>query len=312
MDVDNQFVVEPADAWDLYSNAWHSAMNHYYWYKDDPVFDFNKHEEIDEMFSDFDEPENLFLVARMQNQDEIVGVLGLRYRDLVARIRRWEPAVIPHFQETGIFTALLQHALSDLSSIGVKRISCLLKYPEDTPDIAENHLHLYDSFDFVRDRPDSIDMTLSLNEFQMNAEHPESVHIETGEDYTFEDLASITVKSFTSTAEEREIHGFDKTVTEHIQATALLQRMAEGFYGDSPDEFRKIAVADGVPAGFLGGFVSKSKYQPSTGILGPMAVLPAFRRRGIALYLVDELLKSMKEYGCEYAAVGTPAANYGA
>ena len=239
MESDHRFLVEPANDWELYSSAWCSAMSTYYWYIDDPVFDFNKNEELSESG-------NLFLVARIDNQEEIAGVLGLRYRDLVARIRRWEPAVLTHFQETGIATALLQHALSHLSSIGVKRISCLLKYPEDTPDIAEYHLHLYESFDFTRDRPDSIDMTLALDEFQMNAEPPESVHIETGEDYTFEDLASITVKSFTSTAEEREIHGFDKTITEHIQATALLQRMAEGYYGDSPDDLRKIAVADGV------------------------------------------------------------------
>jgi GNAT superfamily N-acetyltransferase len=143
-------------------------------------------------------------------------------------------------------------------------------------------------------------------------ENLQGFQVETGENYTFEDLASITVKSFTSTPEEREIHGFDKTVTEHIQATALLQRMAEGFYGYSSDEFRKIAVVNGVPVGFLGAFISESKYKPLTGVLGPMAVLPGYRRQGIAISLVDEVLQTLKEYGCEHAAVGTPAANTGA
>jgi len=312
MDLEPRFVVEPASDWELYSNAWSSAMSQHYWYKEDPVFDFNKHEELDEMQADFGKSGNLFLVARVPDHDEIVGVLGLRYRNIVARIRRWEPAVIPRFRSSTAATALLEQALKHLTSMGVKRISCLMKHPEGSPEAAMDILRLYELAGFSRDRPDSIDMTTSIDSIQELKTYPEGVQIETGENYTFEDMASITVKSFTSTAEEREIHGFDKTVTEHIQATSLLQRMAEGYYGDSPDSFRKIAVVDGAPAGFLGGFVSKSKHKPLTGVLGPMAVLPEYRRKGIALYLVNDLLSTMKEYGCEYAAVGTPAANDGA
>lgn len=287
-------------------------MEHLYWYKESPVFDFNKDEEIDEMFSDFGRLGNLFLVAREYDQDEIVGVLGFRYRDFMARIRRWEPAVIPRFRGAGVSTALLEQALKHLSSLGIKRISCLLKHPVNSPEIADRHLRLYELAGFGKDRPDSVDMVMALENVRPSSKPPMGMQIDTGEDYTFEDLASITVKSFTSTPEEREIHGFDKTVTEHIQATALLQRMAEGYYGDSPDDFRKIAVVDGAPAGFLGGFVAESKYRPLTGVLGPMAVLPSYRRQGIALHLVNELLLSLKEYGCEYAVVGTPAANPGA
>ncbi len=312
MDAGHRFVVEPANDWDAYSKAWSSAMEHLYWYQESLIFDFNKDEEIDEMYSDFGRLGNLFLAARKQDQDEIVGVLGLRYRDFMARIRRWEPAVIPRFRGTGVSTALLEQALRHLSSMGVKRLSCLLKHPVDSPDIVAGHLRLFELAGFRKDRPDSVDLILSLDNLSTPAKPPLGIQIDTGEDYTFEDLASITVKSFTSTPEEREIHGFDKTVTEHIQATALLQRMAEGYYGESPDDFRKIAVVDGAPAAFIGGFIAKSKYKPLTGVLGPIAVLPSYRRRGIALHLVHELLETLKEYGCKYAAVGTPAANSGA
>ncbi|TFG26309.1 GNAT family N-acetyltransferase, partial [Candidatus Thorarchaeota archaeon] len=32
-------------------------------------------------------------------------------------------------------------------------------------------------------------------------------------------------------------------------------------------------------------------------------------RLGLGLYLLSELFKSMRDHGCEYSAVGTPAAN---
>lgn len=312
MDTDIRFVVEPANDWETYSKAWSSAMEHLYWYQESPVFDFNKNKEIDEMHSDFGTPGNLFLVACVHRQDEIIGVLGLRYRDFMARIRRWEPAIIPQYRETGVAEALLEQALKQLALMGVKRISYLTKHPFSSPEYAAEYLSLYKAAGFDHHRPDSVDMVMALDNLRPPLESPSGIQVETGENYTFEDLASITVKSFTSTPEEREIHGFDKTVTEYIQATALLQRMAEGFYGYSPNEFRKIAVIDGVPVGFLGAFVFESKYKPRTGILGPLAVLPDYRRRGTALHLINEALRTLKEYGCEYAAVGTPAANIGA
>ena len=312
MVTDNEIVVESADDWDAYSQAWSDAIKHLYWYQDSPIFDFNKHEEFDEMRSDFSKPGNLFLTARNLDQGRIVGVLGLRYRDIMARVRRWEPAVIPQFQGTGVAKALLEQAMEHLTSMGVRAINTLVKHPVDSPNTIVNLLRVYEEAGFVKSRPDSVDMVMTLDDYSFSSATPIGVQVDTGESYTFEDLASITVKSFTSTPEEREIHGFDKTVTEHIQATALLQRMAEGFYGYSPDEFRKIAVVDGAPAGFLGAFVSESKYKPLTGILGPMAVLPDYRRQGVAIHLVEEVLHTLKEHGCEYAVVGTPAANSGA
>ncbi|MHA1963221.1 MAG: GNAT family N-acetyltransferase [Candidatus Thorarchaeota archaeon] len=312
MDTDYRFMIEPADDWETYSEAWSSAMEHLYWYKEGPVFDFNKDEEIEEMHSAFETPGNLFLVARIPGEDEIVGVLGFRYRDVIARFRRWEPAIIPQYRKTVVAKALLEKALEQLTLMGVKTVSYLVKHPFSSPRSAIEHLTLFKSTGFEHKRPDSVDMVRGLDNLKLHSKSPCGILVETGENYTFEDLASITVKSFTSTPEEREIHGFDRTVTEHIQATALLQRMAEGYYGYSPDEFRKIAVVDGAPAGFLSAFVSESKYKPRTAVLGPMAVLPGYRRQGIALHLVYEVLRALKEYGCEYTAVGTPAANTGA
>ncbi len=298
-----------ATDWEQYSEAWATSMNDLYWYNKNPVFDFNKDEEFEEMRLDFDKSGNLFLVARLSNSNKIVGVLGLHYKDVMARIRRWEPAVLPEFRNTSAAEDLLNRALKHLMSIGIKRIGYLLKYPFDSPELVKDLLNCYRALGFNQSRPDSVDLVMHLGNLNLPIETPPGVTLETGENYTIEDLASLTVRSFTSTPEERDIHGFDKTVTEHIQATALLQRMADGFYGYSPNGFRKIAVVDGLPVGFLGAFVVESEHQPLTGVLGPMAVLPGFRRQGIALYLINEILHSLKEFGCKYAAVGTPAEN---
>jgi ribosomal protein S18 acetylase RimI-like enzyme len=121
MDSEKGVIVEIADDWEIYSQAWHSAMRHFYWYQESPVFDFNKDEEIDGMHSDFGKQGNIFLVARAQDHDGIVGVLGLRYGDIMARFRRWEPAVIPDFQRTGVAKVMLKQALEHLAAMGVKR-----------------------------------------------------------------------------------------------------------------------------------------------------------------------------------------------
>lgn len=309
---DCKVVIKRDNDWTEYSEAWKTAMEHHYWYQENPIFDFNKNEELDDMRMDFESPQSMFLSAYVGTPVDIVGVLGLRHNGLLARIRRWEPAVLPEFEKTDVARTLLDYAIDALASLGVKNVSSLFKYPVDSPELVTSYLDMYSNAGFEKRRPDSVDLVMSLSDIHHLPGRTSEIHVETGSNYTFEDLASIVVKSFTSTPEERKIHGFDKTVTEHIQATALLQRMADGFYGESPDELRKVAVVDGVSAGFLGAFISESKYKPLTGVLGPMAVLPDYRRRGIALHLIDEVLRTLKDYGCEFAAVGTPAANVGA
>jgi GNAT superfamily N-acetyltransferase len=148
MDTDYRFAVEPADDWEQYSRAWTLAMEHLYWYQENPIFDFNKNEELDEMRADFGRPGYLSLVARVHGQDEIVGVLGFRYRDVMARLRRWEPAIVPEFRETSVAKVLLEHALYRMTSMGVKRISCIMKHPVRSPESATAHLSLYKAAGF--------------------------------------------------------------------------------------------------------------------------------------------------------------------
>jgi len=191
---DGRIEVDFATDWDQYSQAWKTSMQHLYWYKESPVFDYNKDEELDEMRSDFGRPGNLFLVARHSRSKELGGVLGLRYKDVMARIRRWEPAVVPEFRNTQTAIALLEKAIEQLTSIGVKRIGYLLKHPIESPEIVEELLTRYGDLGFEYARPDSVDLVMSLINLN-RSEAPFGVQLDTGESYTLENLASITVKS---------------------------------------------------------------------------------------------------------------------
>ena len=112
--------------------------------------------------------------------------------------------------------------------------------------------------------------------------------------------------------EDIEIHGFDRSVTDYSTAVEVFRSIQGGRIGRSPSEFWKVALVDNEPAGFIGGIILESEHKPVTGVLGPLGVFPEFRRLGIGQYLVSELFKSMKEQGCEYSAVGTPAVNQNA
>jgi len=127
-----------------------------------------------------------------------------------------------------------------------------------------------------------------------------------------ENIGEYCVRAYGLTSGDQKIHGFDKSVTDYDTAVAAMGSIMSGRLGPSPDEFWKVALVDGEPAGFIGGFIKESKHKPVTGILGPLGVFPEFRRLGIGVFLVSELFKSMKKRGCEYSAVGTPAVNLNA
>jgi len=64
-------IVESED-WSIYESVWKEYMKDYYWYKNSPVFDWDKDEELEEMESDFGKPGNVFLEAHQDNK--IIGV----------------------------------------------------------------------------------------------------------------------------------------------------------------------------------------------------------------------------------------------
>ena len=299
-------IVESED-WLTYRSTWEECMKDYYWYKNDPVFDWNKHEELDEMESDFGKPGNVFLEAHQDNK--IVGVFSFRHRGKQASLMRWEPTVLVSSGATQVRKALLSYAENLLSNKGAERITVTVKHPADNPDITKPLIELYKQSGFKPYQPVSVDLVTHLNDIPQPPSMSESVSIDPHLGNVPENIGKWCVKAYGSTPEDLEIHGFDNSVTDYDTAVAAMGSIMRGRLGESPNEFWKVALVDGEVAGFIGGFIKESKYKPVTGILGPLGVFPEFRRQGIGVFLISELFKSMKSYGCEYSAVGTPFAN---
>jgi len=302
-------IVESED-WPTYRSVWMECMKDYYWYKDNPVFDWNKNEELEEMESDFGKPGNVFLEAHQD--DKIVGVFYFRYRDKNSNLSRWEPAVLNSSNATEIRTALLSHALNYLSQKGVERTRVTIKHPAENPDVAKHLLALYQESGFDRYQPDSVDLVTHLDDVPSPLTMQDNVSIDPHQCTIPENIGKWCIRAYGSTPEDLEIHGFDKSVTDYDTAVAVFKSIKGGRLGPSPDEFWKVALVNDEPAGFVGGFIKESKHKPLTGILGPLGVFPEYRRLGIGVYLVSELFKSMKAHGCEYSAVGTPSVNLNA
>lgn len=299
-------IVESVD-WPSYKSIWQKCMKEYYWYKNDPVFDWNKYEELEDMEDEFGKPGQVFLEAH--HDDKIVGVFSFRYRGKEAKMMRWEPAVLKSSDDNKIRCALLNYALDFLSGKGVERASVIVKYPTENPDAAKHLLDLYKASGFKRYQSDSVDLVTNLHDIPVPPSVPDNVSIDLRLGIIPENIGNWSVRAYGTTPEDLEIHGFDKSVTDYDTAVASFKSIIDGRLGPSPSEFWKVALVNGEPAGFIGGFILERKHQPVTGVLGPLGVFPEYRRLGLGVFLVSELFKSMKTHGCEFTAVGTPHAN---
>ncbi len=297
-------IVESTD-WSIYKSAWNECMKDYYWYKEDPVFDWHKEEELEDMKTDFGKAGRVFLELHIY--DKIIGVFGFRYRGKEASMRRWEPTGDREIQD-----ALLKHALIYLSGKGVERTKVIIKHPVENSEVAQHLLELYEQSGFVRYQPESVDLVTRLDDIPNPPSIQENISIDPNQGTSPEKIGEYCVRAYGLTSGDQKIHGFDKSVTDYDTAVAAMGSIMSGRLGPSPDEFWKVALVDGEPAGFIGGFIKESKHKPVTGILGPLGVFPEFRRLGLGVFLVSELFKSMKKRGCEYSAVGTPAVNLNA
>jgi len=299
-------IVESED-WSTYKSVWKECMKDYYWYKNSPVFDWNKDEELDDMESDFGKPGQVFLEAHQA--DKIVGVFSFRYRGKQANMMRWEPTVLKPSEDNEIQKALLNYALDYLSGKGVNRTQVLIKHPAENPNVAKHLFELYQQSGFKRYQPVSVDLVTNLDDIPNPPSMQDNVSIDLHLGTIPENIGKWCVRAYGSTSEDVLIHGFDNSVTDYDTAVAAFRSFMDGRLGHSPEEFWKVALVDGEPAGFIGGFIKESRHKPVTGVLGPLGVFPEFRRLGLGVFLVSELFKSMKVHGCEYTAVGTPHAN---
>jgi len=293
--------------WSRYRSAWEECMQNYYWYRDNPVFDWNKLEELNEMEREFSNPGLVFLEAHQEG--ETVGICGLRFRGKEAVLRRWEPAALEIANKSETERALLDYGLNYLSKRGVDRVKALVKYPFNDRGVANNLLELYRNAGFERYEPDSVDLILKLDDAPDPIRDRANITIDPHLGMDSENIAKYVIRAYASTPEDKEIHEHDASVSDYNTALVSFDSIRRGRLGPSPSEFWKVALVDNMPAGFIGAFIRESNFKPVTGILGPLGVFPEYRRLGIGTYLISEQFKSLRDYGCVYAAVGTPAAN---
>lgn len=273
--------------------------------------DWNRDEEIGEIKRDFDREGNHFLVAHRRNRDA-AGVLGFRLQGEVGVIRGWEPGVPPQENDLAIGTSLLDECFRILMDQGVERVGCTLRFPIASPAVAEWHITLFNQCGLKQWGPMGVQLILNLNDSQAYETHPEGVQVVNRSEYSVEEMVDLIHRAFTSKQEDRDTHAFDAGVTEPDAIRQLHERIMDGYYGLSPVEAWKVAVVDGEPVGFVGSFIPENPYRPQHGVLGPVGVLPEYRRQGVSTLLISEVHSVLQEHGCIYSYVGTPETNHGA
>lgn len=273
--------------------------------------DWVRDEELDEIQRDFDRDDNYFFIARQRNQNG-AGVLGFRLQGEVGVIRGWEPGVIPHENDIAIGTSLLDECFRVLMDQGAERAACTLRYPIASPRVAEWHITLFNQCGLKQWRPMGVQLILNLNDSQSHGSRPEGVQIVNRSEYSMDEMVDLIHRAFTSNQEDYDIHAFDAGVTEPDAIRQLHERIIDGHYGLSPVEAWKVAVIDGEPVGFAGSFIPENPYRPPHGVLGPVGVLPEYRRQGVSTLLISEVHSVLREHGCIYSYVGTPETNFGA
>ena len=303
------FVVDLAQDWYEYEKAWTACMQNHYWFKEPRILDFRRDEELAEQEQDFGRDDRAFLIARREDSQDIVGVLGLKVAAHSGVIRRWEPSVVASERSTRVGEILLGEALKLLGKRGVTNVTSVMKYPKELEREVKWYADLFKRQGFEMPVPPAAQLIADLRDYRVAERSSPGVKIVTAEKYDDQKLAEITIKAFTSTPEDKRIHGRYPSVTVPSEALRTIQDLRAGRLGQSPPEMWKVALVGNDVAGMTGAFIRVEPYQPKTGVLGPVGVLPEFRKRGIGSTLVISALQSMKKQGCEYALVSTPQEN---
>ncbi|MHA1907787.1 MAG: GNAT family N-acetyltransferase [Candidatus Thorarchaeota archaeon] len=300
--------IRQADDWNEYRDAWNSLMSHHYWFKQKPLYDFNQEEELEEMKESFSDENFVYFVAQGKENDEILGLVGIDLSHTDAVINRWEPAVQELDNKGAIGNELLEHAFQYSKEKGKLAIRTRLKYPTDTT-YAKWHHTLFERNGFFEPQPPMVGQMMKLGNFPIDVPKIDGVTIETSENYSDYDIAELTVRCFTSTPEDLEIHGSDPSVTEYNVSLRVTKFIRSNVSFPSPTECWQIAKVEGEPVALVGSQIRESNIHPSIGVLGPVGVVGEHRRKGIAKMLIRSVLKTLKGLGCEYSSVGTFVTN---
>ncbi|MHA2085893.1 MAG: GNAT family N-acetyltransferase, partial [Candidatus Thorarchaeota archaeon] len=284
---------------------WKKGVKDLYWTREKHIMDFDLGEEQAEIVEDFEKDGYSFLIAHDTEFRRPCGAVGIKYGEGNAVIRRWEPAIIPEYRKKGVSELLLDKALEYLRKANIPHVEHRMKHPIEKPQLVKLLISLYQSRGFRKARPDNVGLLAQLKGASLDNNSNLEFPLQPGHYYTDEEWADFVLKAFTSTPQDRELHGLDPSVSERDVILSMKRRLKTGSPGPSPPELWNVAAIDENPVGFVGGFILERKNRPVVGVLGPIGVFPEFRRTGIARQLVVNQLATFKELGCEYSYVGT-------
>ena len=294
-------IVGEARSWEEYLSAWETCMQGVYWFRETHFFDYTREEESRELEKQFKEQGNIFLVA---SDPQPVGVLGICVNGEYGTIRRYEPAVKEEHMDKGVGEALLVEGMRRASLKGVKTLRTTLRFFYHAP--IPWQAALFKDHGFVDRRERGVQLIAELDSL-----NPEPIDIETTacDEFYLDEVARFVIRAFTGTPEDLDIHEKDHNVTRFGPALKTLRAIWDGRYGNTPPMFRKVALMDGKPAGFIISFIPEPGSREPYCTIGCLGVFPEYRRRRIATKLVSDALLLFKRHGCRYAYVGTSERN---
>jgi len=304
------FSVTEAGSLREYLQTWKRAMQTTPRFRERRLFDYRPEELMEDIKQAFQKSNNFFLIAKQQEKQKAVGVLGVTVTNSLGMLGRWEPIVTSKHRHSKIAEMLLKEAFSRLQQRGVTEVRCMLKFPISQRQTARWHSELYKKCGFSERSPCSIMLLADLSKVARKPSKIANLQITDGNDFSSREFADFTQRAYMSMPEDREVHMNDPFISDPKTCLSTLQAIREGKMGFSPAEFWLVAKLNNNIAGFIIGFMSKrSKYRPAHGVIGELGVFPEHRRKGVATALISEMFKSFHRLGCKYSLVGTLKTN---
>lgn len=270
-------------------------MSNIYWFKEKHFFDYSRKDETDALERQFGD-KGIFLVG--YEGEDPVGVLGITSRGV---IRRWEPVTMD--ENLGMSRQLLVEGIKLAREMGIKRLRTVLRYRCDVePPILQK---VYGEAGLKMMTP-GIQLITDLTNIPQQTS---VIETEPATYFTLDEMTCLTLSAFATLPTDKAIHGDEGHVSEPTEAKENHRVIREGQLGETDDSLMRVAVINGVPAGFICSTIMEHYNRPRFGLIAILGVIPEYRRMGIGTWLVQDALSKFKEKGLNYGYVGTPQAN---
>ncbi len=300
-----KYSISHAETWDEYIDIWNSSMVRLPWFQNPGPADYNPDLERKELFEDFHDDDHVFLIARDEDGNG-VGVLDFRCYQTHAKNGIMMPGVLDQLKYTNIGDALLQYQEYYLKNRGITTILTTIKYT--SKEATSWYFDTLKRNGFSMSEPEGYQMVVDLKVLT-SLRVSNHYEILDRNNFILEDFVEFAVRSYASTPEDREVHGWDKAVTDPEHIGAIHKRTAEGKLGNSPPSWWRVIAQDKKPLGYILGFEFNPEINPRTATIGNLGVFPEFRRKGLAVLLIHSLFNEFLKSGISIARVGTPTHN---